>query len=162
LNLLACLPCLLVFSGKAYFLHNLNICIIIQMSLSDNDDSSKSSCPDLSMIFPLMMTDVNGVNTFIFSEQVVKELKQRVEVAHKEELEDSAKKQKLLKQLTNKKNIGSHGLALTGMAIVVKGKALCVGDIGSKKQPRKESNQEKYYQIKAEQEEKNLEKTRGM
>ena len=55
---------------------------------------------------------------------------------------------------STKDSKGSHGLAPVGIIIPTKGSAFRVGDIGSAKQPMKESKQEKYHQIKAEQEEK--------
>jgi hypothetical protein len=145
-----------------------------------DDDSSDSLCPESPMQFPLMMTDTDGVNKFIFSEQKAKELSERVRSATNS-MKEHCRKGSVLSGLSPgsrkipvlgtgvsggsvkpqyKKHIGIHGLAPKGMSIPKKGYAFCVGG-GSGicgtpdlKKPLKESNQEKYNRIKAEQEDK--------
>jgi hypothetical protein len=141
----------------------------IKRSYEDDDNSSKSSCPDSPIMLPMMMTDENGVQKFVFSERKANELMRNVSQAQ-------ARKKKELSQVTELKRCGdlvasstdckkgTHGLAPSGMSIPPTGCAYRfgggIGGVASSKQPLKESNQEKYTRIKAEQDHKSYKKNK--
>lgn len=100
-------------------------------------------------MLPMMMTDENGLQKCIFNERTANELKQKVAFTKKQEQKDLA-----ASIASRHGSKGTHGLAPSGMTIPRIGNAFRVGGVASSKKPLKESNQEKYKRIKAEQEDK--------